>query len=164
MQPAQLLRSAVIVTILADFSRTATQILTEVSTNFWPTWKPRVITHRKRPVFRSNHHSIRGTHLGSARASRAGDDALVIAHFFLCRGMQPLVPCQLGFGEAPKPAGEAACAPQNTARPASRSSDTAHEFTDSRYIDNLNSGWRIFNRPNQRVEHLADGDQAKAAR
>ena len=29
-----------------------------------------------------NHHARRGHHLESARASRAGDDALVIAHFF----------------------------------------------------------------------------------
>ena len=38
------------------------------------------------------------------------------------------------------------------------------EFTDSRYIDNLNSRWRILNRPNQRVEHLANGGQAQAVR
>src|ERR1700720_3080562 len=43
-------------------------------------------------------HSARGsTRLGSARASRAGDDALVIAHFFFPRGCGPLVPCQSWF-------------------------------------------------------------------
>jgi len=155
---------AVIVAILADFSRTATQILTDGFNKFLADLEAEGYQPPKEASVRSNHHARRGTHLGSAHASRAGDDALVIAHFFFAGGCSPPVPCQVGFGDAPKPAREGACAPQNTARPASCSSDTVHEFTDSRYIDNLNSGWRIFNRPNQRVEHLADGDQAKAAR
>jgi len=35
--------------------------------------------------------------------------------FFFPRECGPPVPCQVGFGEAPKPAREGACAPQTTA-------------------------------------------------
>jgi hypothetical protein len=40
---------------------------------------------------------------GSARASRAGDDALVIADFFFPSHPVPLRPLEVRFGVAPKP-------------------------------------------------------------
>ena len=54
--------------------------------------------------------------LGSARASRAGDDALVIANFF------PTMSSGKFVSAGPKPATRGACAP----RPGSRFSDTGH--------------------------------------
>jgi len=52
--------------------------------------------------------------LGSAPASGAGDDALVIAHFSTLASW--FAGYKVRFGGAPKPAREGACAPQNAAR------------------------------------------------
>jgi hypothetical protein len=48
--------------------------------------------------------------LGSARASRAGDEALGIANFSF-RRYGHAHPCEVRFGEAPKPAREARALP-----------------------------------------------------
>src|SRR5258706_104031 len=60
---------------------------------------------------------------GAHAPSRAGNDALVIAHLFLT-----MRPGKVRFGESPKLAREGACAPQTTAH---ASSDTGHEHAIS---------------------------------